>query len=160
MCRPVENIKTTRAPGTRECNAHARHERRVKNDSGDLVARSQVNGRNSANALAIKNNVVWINTVARPQCQPRCLYVCIHILLRRPSRAHAVSGIIITAKATIHCVNTIIFRVLVSEGGIISIGAPNRFARCQNQWHIYDFASNVKPATLLSAAKLWAAQWD
>jgi len=96
MHRPVENIETTRAPGTRECNTHAGHQRRVKHDRSDLVARSQVNGRNGANALAIENDVVWVDTVPRSQCQPRCLYVRVHVFLRRPTGAHAISRIIVT----------------------------------------------------------------
>ena len=62
--RPVENIKTTCASGTRKCNAHARHQRRVQNDCSNLVSRGQVNGWNSADALTIENNVAWVNTVA------------------------------------------------------------------------------------------------
>lgn len=60
---PGEGIKAVSLAGVWEGNAQAGHERRVEDDGSTFVTRSQVHRGHRANALAVKDDVLWRHAV-------------------------------------------------------------------------------------------------
>ena len=59
-----KGVKAVGLLGIRESHSHARGEWGVEDDCSTLVARRQVDGGHSANALTIHNHVLWADAVS------------------------------------------------------------------------------------------------
>lgn len=90
-----ESVKEPSPLGFGESDPHAGHEGRVQDDRADLVARGEVDRGHGADALAVEDDVLRADAVARAERVPRGVDVRVEVLLGRLAARDPVSRVIV-----------------------------------------------------------------